>query len=292
MRGVKAIRQMLTDHLPSALANLRTCEVVGLQERFDDSLNLVCAATGSLPPRHVARVNVTLGRTPRAELDEKALNLLAECLSAERKFYVAAQAIFEEQLARLHRQLAEEEGRELDTQGVRDLLRRKYFVRRSHECLRQRIPTEICWSPDSDFPGHNLHDREQHTGQPLRWTGPDAETPFYFPVEANIRTKIEIGLHGASPIAHVEAARLFVNGGEVALSCEYTSEGYLLTGEFDSSSPPAECGVLSEFTLVTPMQRGTNEFRELGVALHSIHLERHEAVTLSMGAYADGRPYP
>ncbi len=286
-RGVKPLSKALAHHLPTALANLRACEVVGLQERLDDSLNLICAATGSLPPRHVSRVNVTLRRTPRAELDPQAMNLLAKGLRVEREFYAAAQAIFEKQLAQLHKRLAEEEGRELDTQGVRDVLRHRYFARRSNEYAQQELPNEISWSPDDDFTGHNLHDREHHAGQTLRWTGPEAETFFYFPVKMGTRNTITIGLHSATPMDCVEGTQLFVNEAEVPLEWTMASEGYVLTGEFDSGPPPSDCGLLSEFRLVTPMQRGTNEFRHLGVALHSLHLKQHAAQAIGIGAGAD-----
>ncbi len=290
LRGIKPISQALAHHLPTALAKLRACEAVGLQERLDDSLNLICAATGSLPPRQVSHVNVTLRRTPRAELDPQAMKLLAEGLRAERELYAAAQGIFEKQLARLHRQLAEEEGRELDMEGVRDVLRRRYFARRSNEYVQQGVPAEIRWSPDDDFPGYNLHDREQHVGQTLRWTGPEAETFFYFPVIMGSRNTINIGLHSATPLAYVEGTKLFVNEVEVPLEWSITSDGardgYVLTGEFDSGPPPSDCGLFSEFRLETLMQRGTNEFRELGVALQSIHLERHAEVEIEMMSVA------
>jgi hypothetical protein len=47
----------------------------------------------------------------------------------------------------------------------------------------------------------------------------------------------------------------------------------VLNGEFIPGPPPEECGIFSEFNLITPTRRGANEFRELGVALQQIRIQ-------------------
>jgi hypothetical protein len=149
--------------------------------------------------------------------------------------------------------------------------------------MEQGNPREIRWSPADAFEGHNLHDREQHGGQTLRWTGPGRETVFYFPIDLARPAGVALRLHPASPAPHAEGSRLFVNGQEVPLLCEPSAEGYALTGQFDPGQPPEECGALSEFKLVTPTQRGASEFRELGVALQSIHVHVPSTTESSLG---------
>ncbi|HEX5104603.1 MAG TPA: hypothetical protein VFV87_12370 [Pirellulaceae bacterium] len=277
-QGAPSVGALLAEHLTTALTNLNACELVGLQEQLDDSVNLFCAATGMLPPRHVARVNITLHRTRQAEIDGRARELYETYLRPERELYAAAEGIFRRQLADLHRRLAAEVGRELDTSGVRDVLRRRYFERRSREIVEAGIPSEIAWSPADNFPGRNLHDRERHGGQSLRWTGPAPDTVFYFPLQPRRRVKMAIRLHPATPHTHADRARLQVNGAEISLLVERSADGYLLTGVIDPNQPPEECGVLSEFTLTTPVVRGAGEFRELGVALEQISIEPHRMV--------------
>ena len=271
-RGIAAVQETLRPHLPAAIANLRSCEVVGLQERMDDTVNLMCAATGSLPPPHVPRANVTLHRTGRAQIDPRTLDLLDTHLLEERELYAAAQTLFDEQLSRLRQELAAETDQQLDSSGIRSALRRRFFARRSREIVEHGFGPEIHWSPADSFTGHNLHDREQHGEHKLRWTGPGRETCFYFPVNPDRRGEIELRLHPATPAAHAEGSRLVVNSQEVPLRCVATSGGYTLTGTFGPGQPPAECGLLSEFKLVSPTIRGANEFRELGVSLQSIHV--------------------
>lgn len=271
-RGVKDVQEVMTAHFATAIANLRSCEVVGLQERMDDTVNLMCAATGCLPPPHVPRANVTLHRTGRKEIDPRTLSLLETHLHEERELYAAAQILFEEQLSRLHQALSEEAGHDLDTSGVRSALRQRYFAKQSREIVEHGFVPEIHWTPADAFAGHNLHDREQHGGQKLRWSGPGRETCFYFPVDPDRRAEFELRLHPATPAPSAEGSRLFVNSREVPLRCELSDAGYALTGTFDPGQPPAECGLMSEFKLVSPTTRGKNEFRELGVALQSIHI--------------------
>lgn len=270
--GVEAVNEALRPHLSAAIENLHSCEIVGLQEQMDDTMNLMCAATGSLPPPHVPRVNTTLHRTCRTEIDGRTLHLLDTQLRDERELYFAGQRLFHQQLLLLREELTKEQGQELDTSGIRHLLRRRYFARRSREIVERGFDREIHWSPADPFEGHNLHDREQHGGQKLRWTGPGRETHFYLPMEPDRPGEIELWLHPATPAAHAEGSRLFVNSREVPLRCEATDAGYALMGSFVPGQPPAECGLLSEFKLVSPTVRGANEFRELGVALQAIHV--------------------
>jgi hypothetical protein len=130
----------------------------------------------------------------------------------------------------------------------------------------------------------NLHDREQHGGRTLRWTGPSRETVFYFPIDLARRAGVALRLHLATPAPHAAGSRLFVNGQEVPLRCEHSAAGFALTGQFDPGQPPEECGALSEFKLVSPTQRGASEFRELGVALQRIHVHLQSATKSSLGS--------
>jgi hypothetical protein len=278
-RGIKAVSEALRLHFPDAVTHLRSCEIVGLQERLEDTLNLFCAATSSLPPPRIPKVNVTLHRTRRAEIEARTLRLLETHLPSECELYAAGKALFDQQVSRLRQQLSEEAGQELDTSGMRNALRRRYFARRSREIMEQGFHREIHWSPADPFEGDNLHDRERHAGQTLRWTGPSQETIGYIPIDPTHRMGIELRLHPATPAAHAQGARLFVNAREVPLCCKATDSGYALTGLFDPEQPPEEFGLLSEFKLLTPTIRGANEFRELGVALQSIHVHVQSAAS-------------
>jgi hypothetical protein len=106
----------------------------------------------------------------------------------------------------------------------------------------------------------------------MRWSGPGRETLFYLPVDPDRRAGIELRLHPATPATSAAGSRLFVNSREVPLRCEVSDAGHALTGTFEPGQPPSECGLLSEFKLISPTTRGKNEFRELGVALQSIHI--------------------
>jgi hypothetical protein len=100
-RGLEAVCEVLRPYAPVAIANLRSCEVVGLQSRMDDTLNLICAKTGSLPPPQIPKINVTLHRTGQAEIDAGTRQRIEARLDSEQELYAAAQELFHAQLSQL-----------------------------------------------------------------------------------------------------------------------------------------------------------------------------------------------
>jgi hypothetical protein len=271
-QGADAVSRVLDSHLAAAVRNLKSCVVVGRQEQMEDSLNLLCAATGCLPPLEIPHVNRTLDRTATADLEAASRRLFQRSLRSDREFYADACELFLRQRQEMHRRLSDETGRNMDATAARIELRRRYFER--HSQLVSGIGDELRWSASEAFRGQNLQNREQHAGRSLRWTGPSETTRFYFPLAIGRPLEIVFRLHPATPHPHVAAARLQVNGADVPLEWEVTGEGYLLRGEFTTATPELALGRYSEILLHTPTVRGQGEFRELGVALESVEFQR------------------
>lgn len=270
--GAAALGESLQLNLPQAIANLDRCAVVGLQERFDESIDLLCWKLDQLPPPEVPRVNVTLARTKPADIDPRAAALYAQHLQVELACYEHARTQFDAQLAEMQQTLAAAAGGPLAGVARRRWLRRQFFASRSAALGRDERGRELSWQARDAYLGFNLYDRERHADYELRWTGPSPTTEFYAAIDVARPTKVVFRLHPATPLPHAQQARLAVNGQDVALKCQPTALGLELSASFTANPPPAERGVYSEFKLTTPTVREANGFRQLGVALCGLSL--------------------
>lgn len=89
------------DALETALKNLETFKVIGLVERYDQSLLLMQRELGWQKPIHYLRRNAATSRPRFADLDAVTQEMLLEVTAAERAMYEWAKARFETQIAAL-----------------------------------------------------------------------------------------------------------------------------------------------------------------------------------------------
>lgn len=254
----------------SALRHLAACEVVGLHERLPDTVNLFCNAIGALPPATLPHLNRTLVRS--AERDPALMAGLEPLLRADHALYAAACMRFEQDLAALHAMLAEPgDAGPIDTAQATARLRRRWFAR--HAAID---PLEPCrpwmWLAGDAFPGHGLHDLEEHAGRRLHWTAPGG-TAVHAELNSRQLWRLRLFLHPATPGDHVAALTVRVNGLDLSLSIEQDDDGPIVESSVFIAAPPAETSPFSALELRSPHRRGTAEFRELGIALEAIVLE-------------------
>jgi hypothetical protein len=88
--------EMTADHLEQAKRNLAQCTVVGLTERFDESLLLLQRAFG-WQDIHYQRANVTQGRPPKENLAPADLAIIRQAQPLDRALHEYAQQLFAEQ---------------------------------------------------------------------------------------------------------------------------------------------------------------------------------------------------
>jgi hypothetical protein len=278
-RGVAAVASALADAEPRAREALSCCEAVGLFERFEDTLNLLCAASGALPPLEAPHLNPTLGsdRSPRS--DDLAGPRGEQLLAAERRLYMHAGQVFERQLRELYAELASAGEAELDGSEARKRLRRRWFDRHAAGTPSGERSEPFAWLPGDAFPGENLHDYEEQRGGALRWTGPDESTRLYVLIDTSRRWLLQIGLHPATPEDHVDLTRLTLNGRAIELRRARDGSGLrppwrgvdvLLEGAIEPPRAPAESTPFSCLELRAPVRRGRGEFRMLGLGLTGI----------------------
>jgi hypothetical protein len=150
---------------------------------------------------------------------------------------------------------------------------RAWRRRHAEAMSRRRPPETVIWRPDDAFRGQNLHGREEHAGERLRWTGPGEITPFELYLGPPKAWALTLQLHRATPIVNVRAARLKVNGVSVVLEHATATDGSpLIHSGLDKTIAGLSRDGIASFELETPVVRGEGEFRMLGVALKSVTL--------------------
>ncbi len=280
-RGLAAVSTAVAAAQPRASVALSSCAALGLFERFEDTLNLLCAASGALPPLKMPHLNPTLGGDRGEAPDGLAGPDGRELLTSERHLYEHAERIFERQLRELHAELGSPGEAAPDSSAARSRLRRLWFDRHAARTAPGELSQPIAWLPGDAFPGENLHDYEEHHGESLRWTGPGERTGLHLLVDTSRRWRVQIGLHPATPRDHVDLSRLTLNGREVEIELLENGSGGrrpwgsgcpTLEGSVEPPAAPAESAPFSRLELQAPVRRGRSEFRLLGLALTGIAL--------------------
>jgi hypothetical protein len=279
-RGIAATAATVAEREQEATAALRSCTAVGVFERLDDSLNLICAETGALPPVRVPHLNPSLA--PREVSPDEELTTLEarRLLAAETRVHRLATELCDRRIATLYEDLAEGQQQDIDAGEARSRLRDRWFRRHGERIGPGELASPFAWLPDDAFAGENLHPLEEHGGLALRWTGADELTRIHLPIDTDLRWRLRIALHPASPGDHIDAAGVRVNGRELELGrtsaralAPINGGGHVLEAIVEAPACNAETSPFSTLELVSPVRQGEGEFRLLGLALCGLVLE-------------------
>jgi hypothetical protein len=121
--------------LETAKANLTRCEFIGLTERMDESIALLCRVMGWRDRALVERANPTARRLSVADLDPRTRTLLEELTAFDRELYSFGVKLFEQRL--------------LATPPAPGLLARllKLFRRDRQPAVPATVPATVRWDP-------------------------------------------------------------------------------------------------------------------------------------------------
>ena len=263
--GGEAIRQVSGVFQETAISHLRSCSVVGLTERMDDTINLLAMEMGFFPPLTLPRNNPTDARPRLDSLEPGLLREIEHWFAADFTLYDEARSLFEWQRDKLYDALLASSDGQCRTAEVRNILRERYLDKLRQESTRHTLNYK--WTADDIFHGDNLHQREHDGTQCLRWTGESDTTPFYLALASNLTWDLLIRLHPATPAGHVYAARLELRGREVPLRVEEGPGNYRLHAHLEPDDALEPSDSILELRLIAPTVRGEGEFRQLGLAL-------------------------
>lgn len=270
-RGARDLSAVSQGGLREAMDNLGRCIAVGLQERMDDAVDLLCWHQGSLPPEQLSRINETEARERVGISADEVARIVRELLPCEYEIYERAVKLSTQQLDEMQRSLDTEAGRSVVGAQRREYLRRRFFARRTAGLGRATV-AGFTWGPGDAFLGGNLHAREEHVGRKLRWTGPHERTTFYAPLAPSPSVEVKLALHPATPRGHAESVQVFVNGAEGRVDVRGGDGGFSLRATVAPPPPRDSLGAFSEITLVSPTVREAGGFRELGIALCGVEI--------------------
>jgi hypothetical protein len=271
-KGYEVARATANNLRAQALANLGQCAGVGVAEAMDESINIFASLIDALPPRTTSRYNVTVNRRRHSDISHALRAKMEHLLESDRALYERARDMLRAASMRLVDECSRAAGKSLDSDDVREYLRESSRRRLAASMARCPPPAIVTWSPDDIFRGENLHSREEHGGERLRWTGPGEMTRFELYLGPERDWVLTMRLHRATPPGHVQAARLSVNGVPLILESATDEGGFLIKSGLERSVAALSGDGVATFELHSPVVRGQGEFRMLGVAMKAVTL--------------------
>jgi hypothetical protein len=213
------------DALELARRRLDEFAFVGLSERFQESLFLLCYTFGWQPPLYLPRLNAALDRLRREDLSAQALDRIAEFNALDFKLYEHGKRVFEARYAQMTDGLLESYGdaaqaalpRPLPHEVVCELLERHYEqgLAESHQPT-QKLRVDF----DQALPGRGWHQRETWPWperDTVRWTGPGTVSTLDLALAGGHDLRIRCRVAGAAAPDILPSLRLTANNELVRL---------------------------------------------------------------------------
>ena len=206
--------------IETAKRNLSEFTFVGLTERFEESLMLLCYTFGWRPIRKVWNQMVLPNRPSRSDFSEKTINTISECTKLDLELYHHARQIFESRFSQMVRELKERYYKpHFTNMPFHDMI---YEMLEEHHNQRFGISKRPMHSIDFDFSqgmsGTGWYPRERlPDGTTIRWMGiePMATIDFSLAKDRNLKIQFCVGLQMAHDI--LESIRLDVNENPISL---------------------------------------------------------------------------
>ncbi len=246
-----------SDLVELADVNLARCEVVGLTERFEESVGLLCRELGWEPFVEIPRYNTTRKRIQVSELDDATREALFQLLGPDLALYESAQKLFEQRL-----QAAEHRDRS------------------SPERPRVApLPDATDFSFDQPFIGAGWHPREKCGTTWSSWSGPGTESWLEFrptAVVANSRFGCEL-FHDVNPQV-LQSVQVRINGHLITLRQRENQGRVVLEGSVSPQAISSNCDRLRiSFTVNNrwrpcDLNPTSNDDRWLGISVGGVSL--------------------
>ncbi len=259
---------------------------VGLVERFDESMDLLCYTFGWRPIRSLAPRNVAPQRPRKEQIAPATIAKLEGLNELDIDLCAHARGIFERRFSRMVEELVDRYGTREDAclgtslprQRLHELLERHYewrFVERHAPAKSVRVDF------DRAVPGLGWHLTETVSVHgPVCWTGPETRSTLDVAVarDRDLRIRFRVLLALAPDV--LENLALTVNGQPVLLAGSRDEagatvfEGRIPRAVLESRSDLTRLEFLVNRTLVPNLVDPTNpDVRELGIAVNWVELE-------------------
>lgn len=242
----------------------------GLQERFQESMDLFSYQFGASPITSPPTVNIASDKSELSELPEQVLEKLIEFNSLDMELYEFGQKLFtkryDEMLAALHQEYIQDE-----PISLHEILSREFCkVNRISE-----IPFRYEFEPIYQRSGWHLVERNNH--QQWMWSGPETTSTVDLPLDRanNVRIRFQVS-HSMEP-AILESLELCVDGQRIHLLRIKDGAMHIFTGIVPEN--PNKKYTVTQFsfhvnrTIYPPgMTAESSDARLLGFALSGIEI--------------------
>jgi len=272
-----------TELLKQAKKNLEDFAFVGITERFEESMQLLCYTFGWKPFQSTPQLNVSPSKSLQGNMSAKTLNSIKNCNLADLELYEYALNSFESKYSTM----------------ITNLMKKYYLPSLSHlsfkklvNALLEKHYEENFWASttinsieytfDKSLNGTGWYSREKQDKKYYRWMGPATSSVIDFPKLDN-KDKI-IQFHVVDYMSEDTARnmKLEVNDKQILLniidenteSHELTFEGKILGKSFNTSNKFTRLKFTVDKTYDPKFQQKiTSDLRKVSVAIDSITIK-------------------
>lgn len=209
--------------------------IIGLTERFQDSVFMLSYYFGWPPVMSDTYLNVTVGKPKRDDISKHLIDQIVELNSSDMLIYEHAKQIFEKRFKIMTHELLEQYGKKrhahmklpLSPEHIFELLEDHF-----EQCYSERHHAQhsFHFTFDQGVMGNNWYSVEEHPRYgKYRWTGPGRYSTIDVPVTVNaVACRVEFSIVSSITPEILSGFKLLANEEEVSLVKSYNQLGQII----------------------------------------------------------------
>jgi len=237
----------------SAKKNLSQFHFVGLAEKFQESLLLLCYTFGWRPIRDNWKLNVSPPRAHKNDLTTNQLNKVKDAISLDLKLYEFGKELFESRFSQMVHELEEKYFEEKyskipSNEKIHQMLE-KHYADRFNKSIEQQV-SSVDYDFNQGLSGSGWYWREvlEETGQVFRWTGPENVSTIDFPLASDEDLVIHLQLLRGVTRDVLDSMSLKVNDTPIDIKILYSKPDKTV---FEGFIPKTALQTNNKFTRLT-----------------------------------------
>ncbi len=257
-----------------AKRRLKECVFVGIQERFWDSICLLCFTLSFRLPQELRERNVSENRLQSKDLSTELFAALSDINKLDNKLYEEGYALFATRFEEMKSFLRQKYPAQ---NTLEQQIEAHYWQQRSWHAIKDNKNDSFPLRYDfcQPFVGKNWYPREAYQDFYSRWTGPDTESTFEWEIEVGKDVWLEVGTLGALSLEILASFQVQVNNTLIPLERSVGTHGPIFRGKVPQSAFERQFQLFrfSSKTALPDESKPPSIFnRRLGVSVYYIEL--------------------
>ena len=182
--------------LKLAFDHTKAFDLVGIFERYDESLQMLCTRLGWMPWPSEVRLNTSRKSERVADLDDRTLKLLRKQNESDIELYAYLADRFDNEYR----------------EHLRDFVRMNAIRRRQDVSAAAPPPKAVDLFADAPIEGEGWYAREITNGAYVRWLGPGKSATVTTPIDRSSALKVDLYIMGWIDLETMGSLALFVDG--------------------------------------------------------------------------------